>query len=71
MKKNLWKAAVVIAVIIIAAVILVPKFVGQETATTTKKDGQTTGKTAENSQTKIDKALKSGRATMVLFGSAT
>ena len=66
MKNNLWKAAIVVAVIIIAGIIVVPKFIGQDNGVT-----DTGGKTTAVSQPKIDKALKSGKATLLLLRSET
>ncbi len=66
MKNNLWKAAVAIAVIIVAGIIIVPKFVGQNNGAT-----DTGGKTTGASQPKIDAALKSGKATLLLLRSET
>ncbi len=62
--KNYWKPAVVIGVLIIAAIIVVPRL-GQQTSTSTGtgSDG--------SSQPVIDKALASGKPTLLLLRSAT
>lgn len=66
MENNLWKVAIVIAVIIVAGIIIVPKFIGQDNGAT-----DTGVKGAGASQPKIDEALKSGKATLLLLRSET
>jgi hypothetical protein len=62
--KNYWKPAVVIGVLIIAAIIVIPRLSQQTpTSTGTGSDG--------SSMAVIDKALASGKPTLLLLRSET
>jgi hypothetical protein len=66
--KNYWKPAVVIAVLVVAAVIVIPRL-GQQTGGSTNNVGVKT--TGGSSLPVIDKALHNGKPTLLLLRSST